>query len=652
MAPAGNVEMLCAAVRCGADAVYIGLQRFSARAFADNFTVENLHETVGYCHARGVRVFVAINTLIFNGELDELANTIRSVALCGVDAVIVQDMAVISMIKDICPDLPVHASTQCSALTPSAVRTLADFGFKRVVIGREASLEVMKTAAEQTELEVFVHGALCYSVSGACYMSAFLGGRSANRGSCASPCRLMYKSDEQDRASSLLSLRDLSTLSHLPQLAAAGVSAYKIEGRMRTPEYAAAAVSCAVRARDGLDYDVETLEGAFSHGGFTTGHLYDGNKSDDIFGTRTERDGERTKKLLPGLRALYRTERPSMPVSAKLILTDHELSLSLTCKEHRLIKKVSVETQPTEKDQTDALKNALCKTGGTQFFIEDAELNLRPGVFVPSREVANLRRELLEELSERLSIINPHSVNEYSLPTATIKDDNHDKKLRLRVSDIAQLEFIDVERFEYIIIPAEQIEKIAKEHINKAIVEISRGCDDKTTERYIKYAESLGYTHFMVENPAHIALCPKTRHGGFGLNITNRIACEFYNKQNIDDFILSVEVSAFDCRLFCENVGVIGYGHLPLMLSAACHEKVKGELIDRKGRHLGVNHRDGFVEIIGAVPLYIGDRKREFSVDFFTLYMTNEAPKRVAEVVKLFCDDQPFDGEFTRGLYY
>ncbi len=641
--------MMSAAIRCGADAVYIGLQRFSARAFAENFNIENLRETVGYCHTRGVRVFVAINTLIYNGELNELADTIRSVALCGVDAVIVQDMAVLCMAKAICPDLPVHASTQCSALTPSAVRVLADFGFKRVVIGREASLKTMQEAGIHAELEVFVHGALCYSVSGACYMSAFLGGRSANRGSCASPCRLPYKACETDRPASLLSLRDLSTLSHLPTLANAGVSAFKIEGRMRTPEYVAAAVSSAARARDGLNYDIETLEGAFSHGGFTEGHLY---KGDDLFGERTERDGERTKKLLPALRTLYRTERQSVPVDAELTLRDDEISLTLLCNEQMLSEQMSVITEPTEKDQTDALKNALCKTGGTQFYIDNCKLSLQKGVFVPSREVANLRRSLLERLSQQLSETKPYPVTDYSLPDKSIKNHKAEKGLRLRVADISQLEMVNTDLFEYIIIPAEQTDRLSKSIIDKAIVEISRGCDDATAERYVKDAERLGFDHFMVENPSHIALCPKTRHGGFGLNITNHIACEFYKTQNIDDLLLSVEISAVDCAAFQEGVGVVGYGHLPLMLSAACHDRIEDELIDRKGRHLNILRRDGFVEIFGAVPLYIGERQREFAVDFFTLYMTDEPPERVAEVVTMFRDGEPFDGEFTRGLYY
>ncbi len=650
-APAGNAEMLAAAVRCGADAIYLGLQRFSARAFAENFHLENLQQTVGFCHTRGVRVFVALNTLIQNSALDELVETIKAVAKCGVDAIIVQDMAVLTVARKLCPDLPLHASTQCSALTPSAVKLLGDFGFKRVVIGREANLDTIAEASKQgPELEVFVHGALCYSVSGGCYMSAFLGGRSANKGSCASPCRLSYRSNNTKNEASLLSLKDLCTLHRLPELAEVGITAAKIEGRMRTAEYVACAVDSAVKGRDGQPFDMDTLSTAFSHGGFTDGHL--DQATQDIFGSRTERDAEKMRELLPSLRALYRIERQSVAVDAILTLSDDSLTLKITCGDDNVSETISVATEPTERDQSTALENAVRKTGGTPFFVNSVKLSLQEGLFVPSKEVATLRRELLERLSDLRGEVEGYALTDYSLPPPTIKPKNGEKKLRLRVSDLSQLQFVNTELFELIIIPAEQAELFPAELREKAAIELSRGCDDETARQLVSAAKALGYRHFMADNPAHLELCDGILHGGFGLNITNRIACEFYQSQDVCDVTLSVETSAVDSAEFPQNVGVIGYGHFPLMLGGACHELIGDELIDRKNRRLPIVRRGSFVEILNAVPLYVGDRQNEFAVDFFTLYMTTESPERVIELIDIFSSGAPFDNEFTRGLYY
>ena len=274
LAPAGDEAALRAAVYSGADAVYLGLTRFSARRTAGTFTPAALKRAVGFCHARGVRVHVAINTLLFPAELPDAAEAVRSAAEAGIDAVIVQDLAAAALVRRIAPSLALHGSTQMSIHTAAGARQLEKMGFARAILARELSLDEIKDIRQQTgiELEVFVHGALCVSVSGQCLMSAFLGGRSGNRGSCAGSCRLPFSAAGAPEGDYHLSLKDLSVIDRLPDLAAAGVCSAKIEGRLRGPEYVAGAVSACLAARSGQPYDAQLLQDAFSRSGFTSAY--------------------------------------------------------------------------------------------------------------------------------------------------------------------------------------------------------------------------------------------------------------------------------------------------------------------------------------------------------------------------------------------
>ena len=255
LAPAGDAQSLKAAAYSGADAVYLGLKQFSARRTAGNFTPEELRWAVGFCHARGMKVYVAVNTTAHSGEVEALAESIRCVAQAGADAMIVQDLAVAALARQMAPQLPLHGSTQMSVHTLAGALQLLRLGFSRVVLARELTLQEVRhiTANCPIEVEVFVHGALCMSVSGQCYMSVFLGGRSGNRGGCAGPCRLPFAADGSGACH--LSLKDLSAVESLPQLAQAGVVSAKIEGRLRGPEYVAGAVDACRRSLAGQTYD-------------------------------------------------------------------------------------------------------------------------------------------------------------------------------------------------------------------------------------------------------------------------------------------------------------------------------------------------------------------------------------------------------------
>ena len=306
LAPVGSEEMLRAAVFSGADAVYLGFSGFNARTGAGNFDADSLKEAVRFCHARGVAVHVALNTTVYGGELAGLADAVRAVAASGADAVICQDLAVAKLIGDIAPQLPRHGSTQMSVHTLQGALELKELGFARVVLARELSLPEVEHITKHCgiETECFVHGALCMCVSGQCYMSAFLGGRSGNRGSCAGPCRLPFEANSlpEGKPGRLhhLSLKDNSVIDKLDKLQAIGVASAKIEGRLRTPEYVAAAVSACLAGREGRAYDRDLLKNAFSRSGFTSGYL-DGKIDGTMFGVRSEADAELTKKTLPAL---------------------------------------------------------------------------------------------------------------------------------------------------------------------------------------------------------------------------------------------------------------------------------------------------------------------------------------------------------------
>jgi len=318
LAPAGGQEQLIAAVRSGADAVYLGTRSFNARRNAENFDGESLSEAVKYCHGRGVRVHATVNTLVKDAELQSLYKEIEMLAAFGIDAVIVQDLAVAELFQRHCPSMPLHASTQMVIHNLEGALAAEELGFSRVVLARELTIEEIRKICSGTkiQIETFVHGALCMSISGQCYLSSILGERSGNRGLCAQPCRLGFKSGSRDYA---LSLKDMSHISHIGELMEAGVSSLKIEGRMKRPEYVAAAVSACREAVSGKAADLTDLQAVFSRSGFTDGYIT-GKRNLEMFGHRTREDVEASKTVLGKIASSYRNELSRIPVDMKLLL--------------------------------------------------------------------------------------------------------------------------------------------------------------------------------------------------------------------------------------------------------------------------------------------------------------------------------------------
>ncbi|MDE5936905.1 MAG: U32 family peptidase, partial [Ruminococcus sp.] len=330
LAPAGNSESLNAALRTGADAVYLGGKKFSARNNADNFSIDELSESVKLCHKYKTKIYLAVNTIISDNEAGNFCSYIKSLAEMGIDGYIVQDLGAAEIIRKTVPDAVLHASTQMSVHTIAGVRLLYELGFSRVVPARELSVNTLeKICHEDIEVEIFVHGALCMSVSGQCYISAIMGSRSANRGCCGQACRLPFSASEKNNCYAL-SLKDLSLLESTDKLKKIGVDSLKIEGRMKRPEYISASVNELKRAFNGEAPDMHLLRGIFSRSGFTDGYFYDNREN--MFGVREKDDVTAAKSIIPKIHELYRNERTVYKVNFSVKMKkDKPLSITVSC---------------------------------------------------------------------------------------------------------------------------------------------------------------------------------------------------------------------------------------------------------------------------------------------------------------------------------
>ena len=679
LAPVGSEEMLRAAVFSGADAVYLGFSGFNARTGAGNFDADSLQEAVRFCHARGVAVHVALNTTVYGTELPALEQAIRAVAASGADAVICQDLAVATLIGKIAPQLPRHGSTQMSVHTLQGALELKELGFTRVVLARELSLPEVEHITKHCgiETECFIHGALCMSVSGQCYMSAFLGGRSGNRGSCAGPCRLPFEANAlpEGKPGRLhhLSLKDNSAIDKLDKLQALGVASAKIEGRLRTPEYVAAAVSACLAGREGRAYDRDLLKNAFSRSGFTSGYL-DGKIDSTMFGVRSEADAELTKKTLPMLRELYRRERSRVPVQMKLEIEEGGEKLTVTDADgNKAFAYGDAEPQPARTDPTESLNRSLAKTGGTPFTAEKITVEMDGGSwFIPGSAVNELRREALDVLLKKREVLRPWPTTEEhiaALPQRTLPPR---RTLRARFERWEQVPERALDGVEYLILPIAQADRVPREWRAKTLLELPRvmfGALEQDTARRIAATQDAGFAGYEVSNIAHLRLCrglPMT--GGFGLNITNNVAAQFYAEQGLSSLLILPEVKDSDIASIAPTrngkpvpTGVMIYGHMPLMLTRACplqnihdcaHCNKTGVLTDRKAKKFPVRCGLGVRTIYNPVPIYMGDKPGALAVDYGVAYFTLESREEAAQILDSIRTHAPFEGDFTRGLYF
>lgn len=694
LAPAGDETMLRAAVFSGADCVYLGVEGLNARRTATNFAGETLAKAVAFCHARGCGVHAALNTTVLPGEEDKVTRALLDVAAAGCDAIIVQDFAVAQLAKQLVPSLPLHASTQSSVHSLAGVLEMAELGFSRVILSRELSAEEIAAIAAKSpiELEVFVHGALCVSVSGQCYMSAFLGGRSANRGACAGPCRLPFCAVPAGQGQPYaplanlpahhLSLKDLSVLNALPALRDMGVVSAKIEGRLRGPEYCAVVVDSARKILAGQPYDAALLQAVFSRSGFTDG-WFTGRGAGEMFGTRTEADTAAAKATLPKARELYRREMPRVPVQMKLALAPEGAELTITDDKFTVQATLPGPLAPAQQNTADTLRGTLAKTGGTPFAANNIEIETN-GLFLPATMAGALRRQLLEELLVKREVPVPLPVKQLAptaqwllfkavdaLPSRPMPTDSK-PRFCARFEHVAQLP-TEATRLPELVLPLFEAEKVPQELREKTWLWLPRVLFGKQEERAraaIEKTKTMGFKGYETQNVAHWQLCRGLpMRGGFGLNITNPIAAAQGIAAGCQILTLSPELTLRQMQAILQTpslagkagFSMLGYGKMPLMLTRACPLKnvttcaacqKQGTLTDRKGKKMPVLCRDDVRTILNPVPLWMADRLCEVPTGEITLYFTDETPAQVAEVLAGFLSRQKPGGNFTRGLYY
>lgn len=656
---------MVAAVRAGADAVYLGVGTFNARRNARNFSLESsddaacsLQDAVSFCHSRGVKVHLTLNTLIRDRELDEAMHVAERACAVGVDALIVQDRGLARLVHAAAPQMPLHASTQLSCHTPEGVKLLRDVGFSRVVLAREMSCEEIAACADLgCELEVFAHGALCMSVSGQCELSALLGGRSGNRGLCAQPCRLPFAVNRRPKeGDTALSLKDQSLYGYIRELQALNVASLKIEGRMKRPEYVAAATAVFRQLLDGQMPDaqlLEDLQAVFSRSGFTDGY-FTGKRGAELFGSRRAEDIA-APAVLKRLARLYDRELPRVAVSVSL--ADEPLTLKAEDNDGNAVTVVAPSDTPTTDKPIPAerVTEQLKKAGGTPFVIAVTEA-AEPSV--PLSAVNALRRQALEELSAVRGAVRPVLFNRTVLSEKPFP------------SGVLSGLVARAERVEQVVAGADSwiVPLGCRPSVSHWGVEIPRGLFG--TEEAVRYQLQKA-----AEDGASFALCnnvgavPLARTVGLTpvagpfWHITNPASLSSAVEDGVGAAVLSFELS-FPQMRFAEHrdgIGLFAYGRQPLMLLRACPVSAaercgscggNSELVDRTGARFPVRCNGGCSELLNAVPLYLADQRDQLpKLAFQYLHFTDESPERVAEVLLEYREGGKPPERFTRGLY-
>ncbi len=672
LAPAGSFEALQAAVRCGANAVYLGGKAFNARRNASNFDDGELKDAVDYCHRRNVKVYLTLNTLVSDNEIQTAYDAIKSACDAGIDAFIVQDIGLAAIVRRVCSSAVLHASTQMSVQSIEGIRILEKLGFSRAVLPRELSEKEIAAISAQTdmELEYFVHGALCMCVSGQCLMSSVLGGRSGNRGLCAQPCRLPF--GVNGKGGNNLSLKDLSLVEELERLEKAGVCSFKIEGRMKRPEYVAAAVAACKNSIENKPDPAlnRSLQAVFSRSGFTKGY-FEGRLGKEMFGIRRKEDVTEASGVLNDLQKLYEKENPLIPVDFSLTVAP-ETPLVLSAE--ALGKSVCVEGNAPQAAinravSREELCDRLSKCGGTQFYANNVEIELSDGLFVAAGELNALRRHALAKLEDAIAKAEERTVSLYINNTEPHRQ--AERQLHARFFDAKEIpEKLDgVSR---VIVPLETDGETV-ERLCKSGIEVAAEIPSAVFSNAQSYLENLirlkshGVTLAWVCNLDGIPTAEKAGlpfASGFGMNVFNSISLEEMQSLGATDSLLSCEVSLSQVAYMGGTLprGIMAYGRIPLMLTRNC--PVKNELtcaecgknsvlVDRMGVEFPVRCKNGCSYILNSRPLWLADKQKDIrNCDFALLYFTTEAKDEAAQIIGDYFCEKSAKGDFTRGLYY
>lgn len=662
LAPAGSLQALKAAIEGGADAVYLGGIAFNARLHARNFTPEELAEGIGCAHAFGARVYVTANTLVWDRELDDFLRAAEVAYLCGADALIVADIGAAEEIRRRIP-IELHASTQLSGHSTETARLLEKAGFSRMVCAREMSREDLRRFVRNSpiEAEVFVHGALCVCHSGQCLFSSVVGGRSGNRGECAQPCRLPYRTTG-GKVGYPLSLKDLCLAPYVPELIDMGIASLKIEGRMKSPEYVRDVTRIWRRLLDehrgADDAEMQELARIFSRDDFTAGY-YTGKIDRKMLGVRSDDSKKSSRELEPFDRI---TRKRPIALAAE-IRSGVPMRLTATPL-WQGGKAVTVEgdipapalTAPLSRE---AAERSLTKFGATPYEVKRFEADLEEGLMVPVSSLNALRRAASEALAPK------ENRTEQDFTPCREKEAPAGHRTPMKTAAFYDPDTVVPEArefFDRIWVPLERYDGSCDGILLPPVIFDG---EEETIGKMLEEAYRLGARHALISNPAQIALARSsgfTLHGDLRLNIANRPSARFYEELGLEDYILSPELNPAQMRDIGGKSFAVVYGRLPLMITekcvgrelagcSACREG-KNELTDRRGVRFPVlrtfRHRS---LIFNSVPLYMADREEELvraGLSMRHFIFTTETPAQVRDVIRAYRNHTPPKGDIRR----
>lgn len=692
LAPAGNLEIFKGVIESGADAVYVGGSMFGARAYANNFTEEELLEAIDFAHLRGVKVYLTVNTLIKNSEFSKLYDYLLVYYKRGLDAVIVQDIGVVKAIHEYFPSMEIHTSTQMTATGADGVRFLSQFGVTRVVMAREVSLAEMKRIHEETgmELEAFVHGALCYSYSGQCLFSSILGGRSGNRGRCAQPCRLPYtvegKKDEY-----ILSLKDMCGIKALDKLHDAGVYSLKIEGRMKQLEYACGVVKYYRSYIDSMkpvtDADYDRIKALGNRCGFTDRYYFDHNGSDMV---------TYVKPNFVSNAAEPSPEKRKLSIEGELVLREGEPG-SLTVKRGDVTYKASIEPvsgalkAPLDKK---AAIDRINKTGDTDFEFSHIKAQIGENVFVPNGALNRLRRDAISGLCDKLlkkyyrndaryadmsgltalpehvvksDAAHDEAINDYTTICSCMTRAQLDTLIGYECFDVFYLDFDMYDRKTLIQQFADDVKCLTKRNkkVYLMLPTIFRADSSDYFVSIAKELDKVSFEGFVVKNYEELYLTENLFTGkkvilDHNMYTFNDVSRSAFFEHGVSGDTVPLELNSREI-MHRNNIGsqMIVYGYYPLMTTANCvHKNTKGcdkkqkliYLKDRYNKSFAVcnNCKECYNTIYNSLPTMLTkniSKLKEAGIRSFRYSFTIETPKQIKAVM----NDKV--AEYTNGHY-
>ncbi|MDO4989047.1 MAG: DUF3656 domain-containing protein [Eubacteriales bacterium] len=686
LSPAGSPEAVIAAVQNGADAVYMGLGNFNARRGAKNFSPEEFDRAVRYCRIRGCKVYVTLNTLVGDREIESALQTAKLVSQAGADAILVQDLGLASAIRRYLPDIPLHASTQMSIHNLQGVEAAAELGMTRAVLARELNLDQIRYIAQNApiEVEVFVHGALCFCHSGQCYMSALIGQRSGNRGMCAQPCRLQYslggRMDDHP-----LSLKDNCLVDRLAELEEAGVACAKIEGRMKRPEYTAIVTRIYANAlkehRQPSAEELEELEKAFSRQGFTQGYLR--GDQEDMFGVRGEPDRDSERLFTLARKGYSEGERRRVPVHFYTVAEKGQPIRAIAFDDdgNRAVASGRVPEKARGQGLTASyLTEQMFKTGGTPYTCVENRAQTDPGLYLPAAAVNELRRDLVAQLSEQRAVPPQRRVG--AIPAKPKgRPQGAAPVMIFQVLTPEQLtpELAELSpQYLYVPLPV-MCENFALlqpfvEHGSVPVAVLPRVITDSEVDevrRMLGTVFDYGVGEALVGNLGHAMLARSLGmriRGDFGLNVFNSLSMDMLRQAGFASATASFELRIAQIRDLSKTLDteMIVYGRLPLMVSDQCvirHSsgrcgcQVPTQMADRMGAVFPVVREFGCRNVIyNAHKLYLADKAEDlYGAGLWGLRMmfTTESARECLEVAKVYLGQSDYQPNvLTRGLYY